>query len=257
MKKLLIFVLVLLIAIAGGTFWFLNSDQLNVLIKEQIELQGSKLTEQKVTVVNVDMQLLHGAGTIKGVVINNPKGYSSMPLFSLGKTTLDINLQSLGAVSKGGPIVIDTIVIDKPEALVEFNETGGSNMQDMLAIIEKNSPKSAEPVQTANPEQTNQQTTEPLIRIKKFVLSGVALRVDLTKLGNTTHTKILADISLSNIGGDNGIPASQLGSVMFKKALSAIWKQAKKEQKEVLKDQVKDKVKDKASELFNKWKKDN
>ena len=54
--------------------------------------------------------------------------------------------------------------------------------------------------------------------MKKFVLAGVALRVDLTKLGNTVHKKILPDINLSDIGGENGLPANELGGVMIKKA---------------------------------------
>ena len=109
MKKTLI-LLALVLAIAGGAFWFISSDKLNVIIAEQIELQGSKFTEQIVTVAKVDMQILHGAGTINGLVLNNPKGYSATPAFSLNETTLDINIQSLAATRQGGPIIIDAIV---------------------------------------------------------------------------------------------------------------------------------------------------
>ena len=86
--------------------------------------------------------------------------------------------------------------------------------------------------------------------MKKFVLAGVALRVDLTKLGNTTHKKTLPDINLSNIGGTDGLPANELGGVMIKKALSAIWKEAKNSQKDIIKDEVKEKAKEKLKEKF-------
>jgi len=249
MKKTLI-LLALVLAIAGGAFWFISSDKLNVIIAEQIELQGSKFTEQIVTVAKVDMQILHGAGTINGLVLNNPKGYSATPAFSLNETTLDINIQSLAATRQGGPIIIDAIVIDKPEALVEFNQTGGSNIQEILDAINSNLPKSSSANKTDTKENNN--TINPKIRVKKFILAGVALRVDLTKLGNTTHKKVLPDINLTNIGGDAGLPANELGAELIKNALSAIWKSAKKEQQKVVEDKLKEKAKSKASEFFNK-----
>ncbi len=253
MKKLIVLI-VLILAIAGGAFWFLTGDKLNALIAEQIQVQGHKFTEQQVTVKRVDMQLLHGAGTINGLILNNPSGYTATPAFALNEITLDINIESLAGVHEGKPIVIDAIVIDKPEALVEFNESGGSNIQVILDAINKNIPQSS-----ASNDASTSQTDSPKIRVKKFVLAGVALRVDLTKLGNTTHKKTLPDINLANIGGEEGLPANELGGVMIKKALSAIWKEAKDSQKEVLKDKAKEKakekIKEKASELFDKWKK--
>lgn len=255
MKKIIIFT-ILILAIGGGAFWFLTSDKLNSLIAEQIEVQGKTFTEQLVTVKKVDMQLFSGAGTINGLILNNPTGYTTTPLFALDEITLDINIESLAGVRDGKPIQIDAIIINKPEALVEFNETGGSNIQVILDAINKNIPKSS-----AGNEASTSPTNTPKIRVKKFVLAGVALRVDLTKLGNTTHKKTLPDINLANIGGEEGLPANELGGVMIKKALSAIWKEAKDSQKEVLKEQVKEKakakVKEKASELFDKWNKGN
>lgn len=243
MKKIIIFT-ILILAIAGGAFWFLGSDKLNSIIAEQIEVQGKKFTEQQVTVEKVDMKLLSGAGTINGLILNNPSGYTTTPLFALNEITLDINLESLAGVREGKAILIDEIVIDKPEALVEFNESGGSNIQVILDAINKNIPKSSADNGNANANQAD----TPKIRVKKFVLAGVALRVDLTKLGNTTHKKTLPDIHLSNIGGTDGLPANELGGVMVKKALSAIWKEAKNSQKDIIKDKVKEKAKEKLKE---------
>ncbi|MGL1958541.1 MAG: hypothetical protein OCD00_14625 [Colwellia sp.] len=246
MKKIMLLLVVLLLILAGG-FWFITSDKLNLLIAKQIEEQGSKFTEQSVTVEKVDMKLLKGAGTITGLVLNNPQGYSTTPAFSLDKITLDINIPSL----TGDPIIIDTIIIDAPEALVEFNESGGSNIQTIINAINKNLPKSS----TTKPvkQSTSSKKMDPNIIVKQFILSGVALRVDLTKLGNTTHKKILPNIKLANIGGDTGLPASELGGELIKQALSSIWKSAKKEQQGVLEDKLKNKVEDKAKELFNKF----
>lgn len=250
MKKIILFVLVFILVVSGGAVWFLNSDKLNSLIAQQIAVQGNKFTEQEVSVKKVDMQLLHGAGTIHGLTLHNPKPFSATPAFSLNKTTLDINIESLATASNGGAIIIDELVIDKPEALVEFNETGGSNIQVILDAINRNLPASS----TANTANTESGGSDPKVRVKNFVLAGVSLSVDLTKLGNKIHKKTLTDIKLTNIGGDTGLPASELGGVLLKRALSAIWKSAKKEQEELIKDKVKDKVKNKAADLLNKLK---
>lgn len=240
MKKLIILVAVLVL-IAGGAFVFLSGDAINALIKTKIEQVGSKVTEQSVTVSRVDMKLLKGAGTINGLVLANPSSYSAPSVFSLNEITLDINLKSLAT----DLIVIDQIIIDKPEAVVEFTENGGANIKDILDAIKKNTAGDGTPV-----SESETGKTEPIIRVNKFILAGVALTVDLTKLGNKSHQATLADIHLSNIGGESGMPASQLGAELVKQALSSIWKQAKAEQVDILKEEAKDKIKEKAKEKF-------
>tara|TARA_B110000908_G_scaffold155486_1_gene193707 strand:- start:30 stop:761 length:732 start_codon:yes stop_codon:yes gene_type:complete len=242
MKKLLLFISLLALFV-GGAYTLLNGDVLNKLIKEQIETQGRALTEQSVNVANVDIKLLEGTGKIHGLVLNNPKSFSSMPAFSLDEITLDIDINSLTS----NPIILNKLIINNPNALVEFNEKGRANIQEILAAIKKNLPPSSEPI------VSNDGEVEPRIMVKKFVLAGVVLNVDLTKLGNTTHSKTLPDITLMNIGGDTGLPADELGGELLKQALSTILKSAKKQQKEVVKDKLKEKVKDKISDLFKKY----
>jgi len=228
--------------LAGGAFWFLAGGALNDLIKAKIEQIGSQVTGQRVAVNSVDVKLFKGVGTIKGIVLANPDKYKAQSAFSLNEVTLGINLASLTT----DIIVIDKIIIDSPEAVVEFTETGGSNIQDIIRAINKNSPAAS-----SEKTSTTSSTAEPILKVKQFVLAGVALSVDLTSLGNKVHKKTLADIKLTNIGGEKGLPASQLGAEMLKQALSSIGKQAKKEQKKLIKDRVKDKVKDKVKEKLS------
>ena len=241
MKKVAIFIGVLLLIIASA-FWFLTGSGLNDLVKQQIEQVGSEVTEQKVTVGKVDLKLLKGAGTINELVLANPAKYSAPFLFSLNEVTLDINLESLTT----DLIIIDKIVIDKPQAVVEFTQNGGANIKDLLDTIKTNTASNiqSEPAQ----ENTSSNTKEPIIRVNKFVLAGVVLTVDLSKLSNKAHNAVLTDIKLTNIGGQTGMPASQLGAELVKQALSSIWKQAKKQQTRILKDQAKEKLEETAKE---------
>ncbi|MBU2893854.1 hypothetical protein KO495_11020 [Colwellia sp. D2M02] len=244
MKKFILFTAVLLL-IAGGAFLFLTGDAINALVKQQIEKIGTQVTGQSVRVASVDLKLLEGAGTIKGLVLANPAKYTAPSAFSLNEVTLDINLKSLST----DLIVIDRIIIHSPEAVVEFTENAGANMQDILNEIKKNTASAGQPNAEAPSQSASQ--ADPIVRVDQFVLAGVALTVDLTKLGNKVHQATLADITLNNIGGDAGMPASQLGGELAKQALSSIFKQAKKEQTDILKEQAKDKAKEKIGGFLN------
>jgi len=238
MKKVVVFVAIFTLLI-GGIFLFLTGDALNELVKGKIEEVGKQVTEQTVTVESVEIKLFDGTGKINNLVLPNPEKYSTNAAFSLKEIALAIDSASFAT----DLIVIDKIIINKPEAFVEFTKSGGSNIQDILDAIKRNSPKS-------NTAQTSEgsdepKTREPFIRVNHFVLAGTALTMDLSQLDNKVHQLTLADINLTNIGGDAGVPASQFGAELLKQALSSIWKQAKTEQKEQLKEQFKNKIKDK------------
>ena len=247
--KLLASIAVVILLACGGALWFLAGGSLNEFIKLQIETVGKQITEQKVAVNTVDIQLTNGAGSILGLSIENPKQYAYPHAFTLGEITLDINVESLTKE----PIVIDAIVIKDPKAFVQFTSSGESNIKDLLDIIKKNIPDANE--ETAEKEPAGSKP-EPKISVSKIILAGTALTVDLSALGNKEHSAVLQDIVLTNIGGKDGLPASELGGVIVKEALSAIWTETKNTQKKQLKKQATDKLKDKAkkklSELFNK-----
>lgn len=234
--KIIASIIVILLLLGGGALWFLANGSLNDYVKNQIETVGSKVTEQTVSVRAVDIKLVSGAGSILGVNLANPKSYSQPNAFALEEITLDINLESLTS----SPIIIDAIVIKSPQAFVQFTQTGGSNIQDILDAIERNTPKG---------EASTTETTggkEPKIKVSKIVLAGTALTIDLSAFGNKEHNATLPDITLNNVGGDAGLPASQLGSEIVKQALSKIWQQAKETQKKKLTDDAKEKLKEKA-----------
>lgn len=238
MNKLVPVLFIILLA-CGTALWFLASGSLNELIKNQIESVGHNITEQTVTVANVDIRLTEGAGTINGFNLSNPSNYTYKNLFSLNSITLDINLKSLTE----DPIVIDAIIIKNPQAFVELTKDGQSNIKDIINAIEKNTVKQA--TDTEN-------KSEPNIRVSKLILASTNLTIDLSKLGNKEHRLSLPDIELTNIGKTSGLPASELGIEITKQILNSIWKEAKKTQKNELKAKLKDKALDKLDNFFKK-----
>lgn len=237
----MLFTLVALL-VAVAAFLLLSGNAINTLIKQNIEQVGTKVTQQSVTVKSVDMKLLEGAGTINGLVLANPESYKAPAAFSLNEVTLDINLESLATEL----IIIDRIIIDKPQAFVEFTQSGGANMQDILDAIKQNTASNT--VKKSSEETSADESSDPTIRVNQFILAGVALNVDLTALGNKNHQVTLTNINLENIGGSSGMPASQLGAELVKQALSSIYQQAKEAQINALKGQAKEKLKEKAKD---------
>lgn len=122
-KKVLIGVAVLLVVLAGGVYYLYSN--IEGYIKTALETYGSEATQSQVKVAGVKLSVSSGEGGLSGIVIGNPKGYSSANAFSLGLASLKVDT---GSVSKN-PVVIKEIVIDRPHVVFEMGGDGGSNLQ--------------------------------------------------------------------------------------------------------------------------------
>ena len=74
MKKILIGLLLILLLISAGAYFVLGN--INSIVKNQIEKQGSGALQTQVQVSDVNIQLLDGLGEINGFSIANPEGFS-------------------------------------------------------------------------------------------------------------------------------------------------------------------------------------
>ncbi|HQT46029.1 MAG: hypothetical protein B7X08_00120 [Acidocella sp. 20-63-7] len=117
-KKIGIGFVVLLLLIAGAV-WYLFSD-LDSLVKTAIEKYGSAATRATVSVEKVDLSITSGAGTISGLDIGNPPGFSTAHALILGAIAVQLDT---GSLAGSGPIVIKSINITRPQ--VTFELTGG------------------------------------------------------------------------------------------------------------------------------------
>ena len=244
--KILASIVIVILLLCGGALWWLAGGSLNEFVKQQIETVGTQVTKQNVTVQAVDIQLTQGAGSILGLNLANPSQYKATHAFTLGEVTLDINLKSLTS----SPIVIDAIVIKDPKFFAELTSDGNSNIQDLIDAIDNTSKSEAT---TTTPEQASS-GEETKLSVSKIVLEGTELMVDLSALGNKAHQAVIPSIHLRGVGGEQGLPASQLGTAIVKQALSELWSEAKKVQKEKLMDEAKqsitDKVQKKLTDIF-------
>lgn len=128
MKRILLLVggLGVVLVVALVIFVFTG---LGAAIKAVVEGVGSEVTKTEVRLASADVSVTSGQGRLKGLVVGNPKGYSTPSAIELGeiKVTLDT------ATVTSDTIVIKEVLIDGPHLTYEFGP-GGSN----IGVIQEN-----------------------------------------------------------------------------------------------------------------------
>jgi len=102
------------------------SFSLDGIVKSKIESTASQMLNTSVTVDKASISILNGNGTIKGITIHNPKGFSDNPAVQLKQIGLKMKLSSL----LSDTIVIKNIRIQKPEVYFE-QKMSGSNLNTL------------------------------------------------------------------------------------------------------------------------------
>jgi hypothetical protein len=209
MKKFLLISGVLLLALAVGAYLVLARN-LDAFVVNGVNTYGPKLTQTKVELAGASLSPFSGSGTLTGLSVGNPKGWSDGRAFYLGKVHLDIVPQSV----MGDPIVINEILIDQPEFNYETRILS-SNIKDLLKNIEGFTGGGG-----GGQEPAAQDGKPRKFIVKKFRFTNGKARVELAA---NVLTVMLPPISLDNLGvAEGGITADQLSGVLLKQVLASV-----------------------------------
>jgi hypothetical protein len=209
MKKLIIIggglAVVALVAFVALQF-FLGS-----VVTAGVNNFAPKLTQTKVVLNSATISPLTGSGTLSGLVVGNPKGWSDANLCSLGKVHIDVAPFSI----LGDHILVNEIIIEAPEFNYE-TKIIASNVADLLKNIEAamGGGKNAAPTATTK-------TGQPIkIAVKKFRLAKGKVRLGLA---GTAMTLPMPDIELNDLGtAEGGITPDQLVFAVMKSVTTSI-----------------------------------
>lgn len=246
MNKLAVFAVSLLLFF-GAMLWYLAASDWNSFIKSQIEIHGSHLTGQTVSVDSVDLKLTEGFGGIYGLNVSNPPQYQQKQALSLGEISLDVDVKSVTS----SPIVIEDITVSAAQSSVEFDKEGNNNIQDLLDTIESHTSQSADQ-QKKQAKKDKKPTTK--VAINSITVEKLQLTLDLSKVNGEVIQVQLPDITLTDIGEKDGLPADQLGIEISKKLLESVKEAALKHYKNAASDALMNKIEEKAGELFDSFK---
>ena len=186
-----------------GLTFFLGS-----VVKAGVNTFGPKLTQTKVVLAGANISPLTGSGTLSGLAVANPQGWSEADAFYLGKIHLDVEPFSV----LGDHIVINEIIIDQPEFLYE-TKVISSNIKDLLKNIEEFTGQGDQEAKT--------KSGQPI----KFVVKKLRLTNGTARLGLGAGAipLPLPPISLDNLGvAEGGITPDQLVGAVMKNVLGSI-----------------------------------
>jgi uncharacterized protein involved in outer membrane biogenesis len=209
MKKLLIIVLVVVV-VGAGLLYLVGSSLLGSMVKAGVESYAPAITGTPVTLDSARISPLSGSGSISGLAVGNPEGYSTPRSIYFGQVALDIDPWSLTS----GAIHVERIHIRQPEFTYERKLTTG-NLDQILKNIQE---------ATASEAATPEEEGEPV----KMIIDSLIIeegRVNVSALGFGTGAD-LPRIELHDIGKEQGgatpqEAALQVMEVVLGKAIAA------------------------------------
>ena len=225
LKKILIgvaaLVVVLVVAVGGGLYYLYSN--LDSLVKTAIESVGGDATQTKVSVKDVKLSLTSGEGTISGLLVGNPKGFSTPQSLSLGSVSVKVDTDSVKKMISDpkSPVLIKEVAINAPAITYERSATTGN-----LETIQQNVTKYAGIDQSkpaAKPSSGGKE--DPKFIIENLYVRDGKIAISHSALQGKTLSTGLPTIHLKDIGKDKGgaSPAE-----IADKVLGAITQQASK-----------------------------
>ena len=207
MKKALLIIvgslIILAFAVVIGAGFFLGNA-----VKAGVNKFGPQVTQSKVVLASATLSPFTGTGTLSGLTVGNPAGWSDGQAFSLGQVHLDV---APGSIFQG-TIVINELVIDRPEFNYETT-LFSSNIKALLANIEQYTGKGSE---TARGKDGS--AKKFIVKRLRFI-NGMATVV----FSGTSTVVPLPEIKLDDIGvAEGGVSGAQVATVVMRSVLSDV-----------------------------------
>lgn len=188
-----IFISFLLLIVLGALLIYLfGSRVLGKSIKVGVETFGPKVTQTDVRLDNVNLSILSGDGTVTGLHVSNPKGFSDNDIFALGQIEVATRARSIFSDS----IVIDKIRIQQP--YINYEKTlKSSNLKELKKNIEESVPSSKDTTDETEETTTTEDTkSSKSVLIKEFIIEEPTVSLNILGVGSTVT---LPTIKLENI----------------------------------------------------------
>jgi hypothetical protein len=209
MKNKLLFIgggLVLALVVA----YFAAGFVLGSIVRAGVNHFAPDVTKTPVELASARISPLSGSGTLDGLFVGNPKGWSSNRALYFEQIHVEVEPMSLFS----DHIVVDEITIDHPQFVYETRFVT-SNISQLLDNIES-STGGSQPA--ANPTAQNGRPLKFEVKRFRLVHGEVTLGV-----GPTAITLPMPPVVMDDLGtAQGGITASQLSLAVMKSVLSEI-----------------------------------
>jgi uncharacterized protein involved in outer membrane biogenesis len=206
LRNVLLALVVLVLLGAGGAVYYFYSN-LDAIVKQAIEEQGTAALGTDVRVGSVKISPTTGEGTIRGFRVANPSGFPAGDAFTLGEISLAIDL----ATVTESPVVVKSVTIGAPVVNAVVDEQGRTNLDE----LRKNAERNAGGGGASEPDTGGGGSgSEVLIRIDRFRFADGKIAADLSALDQGKVDASLPAIELKKVGGQSGSPPAEVGETI-------------------------------------------
>ena len=200
-------VLLILLALL---LWFVYAS-IDSVVQTALETHGSRLTGTSVRLDDVDISPQSGEGTLRGLRIENPAGFSRGDAIRFGEVRLRIDVSTLVKDT----LVIEEVRIDAPHVNYEVKPPGRSNIDVIRESLERHGGKGAQAGKAKTPAQTPAPPAARRLVVRKFSFENGSVAADARALGGKQFEAKLPALRLSNLGGSAGAPADEVGKTVL------------------------------------------
>lgn len=218
-------------------------QNLDTLVKEAIVRYGSAAAGTSVRVAEVDITLREGRGTLRGLTVANPPGYSQAPLFTLDQISIVLDRSALTADLP----VIEEVRVGASAFRYELDGSGRSNLAAMQRQA-KNS-RSKDPAGT---KATADPKTQRRYRIKRLEIADGEAVLQLGSLGVAQAAVRVPGLVLRDLGGSRGLTAEEIADTVLAELLKNLEKTVAAKGIERLQQSWSDKAAKSLKSLFNR-----
>ncbi len=197
------------IAVIIGVLVFVWSS-IDGIVEAAIEQYGSEVTQTSVRVDSVKITLTSGEGTISGLTVGNPPGFSAPDVFALGNISTRVDTSSVTEPT----IVINEVMINAPKVFYEINDAGQSNIDTLKENI----------ASAIGSSQTSGGGNDRKLIIERLVIDQGEIDVRIAALGDKSLSAKLPRIVLTNIGKREGGASPE---AVAEKVVNALMKNAR------------------------------
>jgi uncharacterized protein involved in outer membrane biogenesis len=193
---------VLALAVYFGGHLFLGS-----IAKAGVNKFGPGITQTDVHLDGATISPLSGSGTLTGLTVRNPKGWSANDALSLGRVHIAVEPRSL----LGDTIVINEVIVEQPKFLYE-TKLVASNIGDLLKNIEESLGIQQDP------QAASEQTTKMMVK-KLQIRDGTVI----LGLGANSMVLPMPPVNLTDIGvAEGGVTPAQVAAAVMRSVTTSV-----------------------------------
>jgi len=175
---------------------------LGYILKASIEAVAPKALQADVKLTSMNVSLLSGRGTLRGLSVANPKGFKNPLAINVGYASIKLKPTSL----LQDIIVVEHVYLKRPEITYETNKNGNN-----IKVLQRNAETFARSLVGEATKDKGGEAGTKKIMIYKFVIQDAQVKWSPRLMNGKTIDMKLPDIELENLGVDeNGISTTSL-----------------------------------------------